>query len=416
MAPSRISSSESERPVGSYRFHIPRQPPRIQAEGGKRHMIIGDRRHGGTALWRRGSMLPPSLPRWGVQDGHGHVDGSSRQHPSELGSSSALSVLIGGWIWRSAAAQAHGEVIDGGRCEDEAGDHMQPPPASSASMAMLSEERISASGIVVRERQLHGYGERPFLPCLATMAAKGTAREISTKKIAKKDHGEVGDLTMAMLMPSWTSTGNHSSRNPTRCLEQLPEPSKRAHSEAYGNMQLATGDLIVGLHKQATITVPPPNISEIGGHLTAHKNNEMTVGKRVQHIIDVSVAKEATRSLVSSARQSRRGPYECRKCGTMFSSGQALGGHMKSHNSDERWGDKRVPSAFVGSFLSLITPIDVSNVSVPSSRNPHTSSIPNKEEGRVLVMGAAPLNSVPKGSFRLFGENIAEAPKEEPME
>lgn len=49
---------------------------------------------------------------------------------------------------------------------------------------------------------------------------------------------------------------------------------------------------------------------QIGGHLTAHKNNEMTVGKGVQHTIDVSVAKEATRSLVSSARQSRRGPYE----------------------------------------------------------------------------------------------------------
>uniref|UniRef100_A0A0E0LYC5 C2H2-type domain-containing protein n=1 Tax=Oryza punctata TaxID=4537 RepID=A0A0E0LYC5_ORYPU len=416
MAPSRISSSELERPVGSYRFHIPRQPPRIQAEGGKRHTIIGDRRHGGTALWRRGSMLPPSLPRWGVEDAHGYVDGGSRQHLSELGTSSALSAPIGGWIWRSVAAQAHGEVIDVGRCEDEASDHMQPPTASPSSMEMLSEERISASGSVVRERQLHGYEEQPFLPCLATMTAKGAAREISTKKIIKKEHGEAGDLTAAMLVPSWTSTGNHISKNPTGYLEHLPELSKRAHREAYGNMQLATGDLVAGLHKQAAITVPPPNISEIGGHLTAHKNSEMTVGKGVQNTIDASVAKEVTRSLASSARQSRRGPYACRKCGTMFSSGQALGGHMKSHYSDERPGDERVPSAFVGSFLSLITPMNVSNVSVPGSRNPHASSVPNKEEGRLLVMGATPLNGVPKGSFRLFGENIAEAPKEEPME
>uniref|UniRef100_J3KUQ6 C2H2-type domain-containing protein n=1 Tax=Oryza brachyantha TaxID=4533 RepID=J3KUQ6_ORYBR len=378
--PVRIPSPESKPSAASHHFHAKRRSLCGPAEGGERCAIIGGQRRGTHARWRRGSQSMPSSPPHVGANTDELVGGCYGQQSSRSNSSPGAAPTEG-WIQGAAPAQSHSDAIqvegDGGR--------VQVRLASSSSVVVPTD--LSSNSYLV------------------TMVEKKRKSGESSLKNAD-DLGTIG------LLANWASTNHQSQRNVFHGLEEAPELPRRAHIEAHGKAQLVSLSLTLGQHEQAglTLAMKPPTIPPIG-HMGNNKETWATKMRKGTRYASSSWT-PMLRDLHSWANKKRAMLHDCTKCGRDFLSKDALNRHMQHHYPGQPIG--LVAGTSTGVFLSTGIAMAVNATSIEGRSHPITFSVTNNKEVKPQRMAGSVLNNIHRG-FRLFGVNIVESPREEPM-
>ncbi|KAI9121972.1 hypothetical protein K1719_006661 [Acacia pycnantha] len=173
------------------------------------------------------------------------------------------------------------------------------------------------------------------------VACKDEAQIMKGKRT--KRHRAPSPLRLAIAMPCTTATSNDELRDST--------PSSKAEEEDMANclILLAHG----GKSSHPTVGVPNkdgaylyqcktcdrgfPSFRALGGHRARHKkmktNPEHGYGDDYCTSTTLSLQLSSSRHSLYSANKSSSKVHECSICGAEFSSGQALGGHMRRHRT-----------------------------------------------------------------------------------
>ncbi|XP_076902262.1 zinc finger protein ZAT5-like [Bidens hawaiensis] len=84
------------------------------------------------------------------------------------------------------------------------------------------------------------------------------------------------------------------------------------------------------VHECKTCNRSFPSFQALGGHKASHKKAKLNVCEKIPSYLNIQPLEEDI-TITSTSTNNRGKVHECSICGLEFSSGQALGGHMRKH-------------------------------------------------------------------------------------
>ncbi|KMZ64245.1 Zinc finger family protein [Zostera marina] len=140
---------------------------------------------------------------------------------------------------------------------------------------------------------------------------------------------------------------------------------------------LITGDTDIGrcVYQCTTCDKSFPSFQALGGHRTSHKKPKTSTSTAVMMIKGKNKSTQEESSLIKINNillspfvgGTKSKVHRCSICGSEFSSGQALGGHMRRHRSTMVLEEKKEKKLVFGLDLNLPAPSEIDMTVDPSS-------------------------------------------------